>query len=147
MRLPPPSTARATQQAAFTLLEALLALFIFSIAVVSLIEAINSMGRTAAVSRQERLVQARLETLLVEATRSPDVLNKARSNQLEDKTVKEGSVTYVVRTKPLELKNEDEQPLADLFVVTAVARWLEGRVEQEVSAQTWMFPLLFQPQR
>lgn len=131
----------------FTLLEAMLALFIFSIAVVALIEAINSTGRTSLIARRERQVQARLESLLTEATRSPEFLAKVRTNQPQELTVKEGDLTFVIRAKPLELKNEDAQPLPDLYVVNATGRWKEGREDQEVSAETWVFPMLYLPRQ
>lgn len=123
----------------------MLALFIFSIAVVALIEAINSTGRTSVIARRERQVQARLDSLLTEATRSPEFLAKFRTNQPQELTVKEGDLTFVIRAKPLELKNEDGQPLPDLYGINATGRWKEGREEQEVSAETWVFPMLYLP--
>lgn len=141
------TAASHASRGAFTLLEVLLALFVFSLAVISLVEAINSTGRTAMLSRRERQVQARLESLLVEATHSPEFLAKVRTGEPQESTLKEGDMTFITRARPLELKNEDEQPLVDLFVVNVTATWKEGRDSQEVTAETWVFPPLFQPRQ
>lgn len=134
-----------TRPGGFTMLEALLALFIFSTTVISLVEAINITGSTVIVARRERQVQAKLEMLLLEATRSPEMLSRIQNNDLSPITVKEGDVTYVTRPALLNLSNSEGKPLQELFVLNVTARWTEGRVDQESSAETWVFPPLFQP--
>ncbi len=136
----PPSGRRG-----FTLLEALLALFIFSTAVISLLEAINGTGRAVLLARKEREVQSRLESLLLETTRSPEVLSRVKTTQPQESTSKEGDVTYVTRTAPLELRNRDNLPLRNVVSVNITAHWMEGRETQEVSAETWVFIPLFLP--
>lgn len=127
----------------FTLLEAMLALFIFSMAVVALVEAVNATGRTFLVSRREGQVQARLETLLLEATRDPFSMPGQRTSFTEEKKVEEGQVTYVTKRSPLELRNKEDQPLQELYVVTITATWQEEGQSQEVSAEAWVYPPLF----
>jgi Tfp pilus assembly protein PilV len=129
----------------FTLLEALLALFIFSTAVISLVEAINAIGRTVLLSRRELQVQSRLETLLLEATRSPELLSKMRTTTAQESTLQEADVSYVTRSAPLELQNKDGQRITDIMTVSVTARWKEGREDQMVSAETWVYPRLFLP--
>lgn len=131
----------------FTLLEVLLAVLIFSLAVVSLVEAVNATGRTALLGRRERMVQARLDALLLEATRAPDFMDKVGQGQSQEDKVTEGDVTYTTRIQRLDLTNEESQPLTDLFEVTVTARWREGRDEQAVQAATWTFPPLFTPRQ
>lgn len=131
----------------FTLLEALLALFIFSTAVIALVEAVNSMGRTVSLSRREQEVRARLDSMLVEATRDPEWISRPRDSEPREVTVKEDDVTYVTRKRPLALANQDGVRLADFFEVSVTARWLEGAQPQEVVADTWVYPPLFTPQR
>jgi prepilin-type N-terminal cleavage/methylation domain-containing protein len=135
-------TERSHQQG-FTLLEVLLALFIFSTAVISLVEAINATGRTVLLSRRERQVQARLETILMEASRSPESLSKMRLSAEQESTVTEDDVKYVIRSAPVELRNKDGQAIPELLSVNVTAHWKEGREEQEVSAETWVYPRLF----
>ncbi len=57
----------------------------------------------------------------------------------------EDNVTYTVRRMPLELRNQDGQPLPDLFEISVTATWLEGRVLQQATAETWVYPPLFRP--
>lgn len=120
----------------FTLLEALLALMIFSLAVVALVEAVNQLGRTTVQQRRETQVQERLRSLMTERTRLPLPEQKELKVQEED-------VTYVVTHEPLELQNKDGQMLQGLYEVKVTARWVEGREVQEISAETWVYPPLF----
>ena len=120
---------------AFTLLETLLALMIFSIAVVALVEAVNQLGRDTLHRRREAAVQERIRSLLVERTRLPAPPAEAK--------IQEDDVTHTIRRVKLELKNRDGLPLNDLFEVQVTAEWLEGREPQTVSAETWVYPPLF----
>jgi len=130
----------------FTLLEALLALLVFSTAVIALVEAINTMGTAAVESRKELQIQGRLETLLMEITRDPMWLKDGRLTRPEDKTFREGDVTYQTKVVEQELQNKEGETLKDLFKVTVQARWKESGIEQEQTAETWTWPPLFVPQ-
>ena len=121
----------------FTLLETLLALLIFSLAVVALVEAVNQLGRDTLHSRREADVHERMRTLLIEHTRLPD--------PPEETTIQEDEMIYTVRRVPLELRNRDGLPLGDLFEVRVTAEWIEGREAQAGSTETWIHPPLFQP--
>ena len=119
----------------FTLLETLLALMVFSTAVVALVEAVHQLGEHTLLRRHEAAVQERMRSLLVEHTRRPD--------DIEEVKQQEGDVTYIVTHTPLELKDRDGQPLAGLFEVRVTAAWMEGRTQQQASAETWVYPPLF----
>lgn len=119
----------------FTLLETLLALMVFSLAVVALVEAVHQLGTSALLRRREAAVQERMRSLLVENTRLPE-------RPLES-SLTEGDVTYTVRRSPLELSNKDGLPLTDLFEVRVTAVWLEGNLKQQATAETWVYPPLF----
>jgi len=119
----------------FTLLETLLALMVFSLAVVALVEAVHQLGGTTLLMRREAEVQERMRSLFIEHTRLFDPKDEAQ--------YKEGDVTYNVKRTKLELKNRDGIPLNDLYEVRVTAEWLEGSVMQQVSAETWVFPPLF----
>lgn len=129
----------------FSLMEVLLAVMIFGMAVVGLVEAVNNTGRTALVGRRERQVQARLDLFLLQATRDPEFATKVGQGSFQEEKVSEGDTTFITRIKRLELSNQDEQPVPDIFEVTVIARWKEGRDEQEREATTWMYPPLFAP--
>jgi prepilin-type N-terminal cleavage/methylation domain-containing protein len=119
----------------FTLLETLLALMVFSTAVVALVEAVHQLGEHTLLRRHEAAVQERMRSLLVEHTRRPD--------DIEEVKLQEGDVTYTVTHTPLELKDRDGQPVEGLFEVRVTAAWLEGRTQQQASAETWVYPPLF----
>ncbi len=121
----------------FTLLKTLLALMVFSIAVVALVEALNQLGNTTLHRRREATVQEHMRSLLIEQTRLPDMPSEAKGE--------EDNVTYTVRRMPQELRNKDGQPLPDLFEISVTATWLEGRVLQQATAETWVYPPLFRP--
>ena len=119
----------------FTLLETLLALMVFSTAVVALVEAVHQLGEHTLLRRHEAAVQERMRSLLVEHTRRPD--------DIEEVKLQEGDVTYTVTHTPLELKDRDGQRVEGLFEVRVTAAWLEGRTQQQASAETWVYPPLF----
>ncbi|HEY1053166.1 MAG TPA: prepilin-type N-terminal cleavage/methylation domain-containing protein [Prosthecobacter sp.] len=122
---------------AFTLLETLLALMIFSMAVVSLVEAVNQLGLTTVHQRRESQVQERMRSLLTERTRLP------LQQEEGDTKVQEGDTTYIVRHQKLQLQNKEGQPVEGLFEVTVTAQWMEGREPQQTSVDTWLYPPLF----
>lgn len=121
---------------AFTLLETLLALMIFSTAVVALVQAVNQLGLTTLHQRQESLVQERMRSLLTERTRLP-------LPSEEQMKVQEGLITYTVQHQKLELQNKDGQPVQELYEVRVTAEWMEGRERLRSTAETWVYPPLF----
>ncbi len=120
---------------AFTLLETLLALMVFSLAVVALVEAVHQLGEHTLLRRHETAVQERMRSLLVEHTRLPD--------SPVEMQLKEGDVTYTVRHTPLDLRSKNGAPLPQMFEVKVTADWRDGRVAQQVTAETWVYPPLF----
>ena len=119
----------------FTLLETLLALMVFSIAVVALVEAVNQLGNTTLHRRREASVQERMRSLLIEHTRLPDMPAEAK--------IQEDDVTYTVKRAPLQLSNKNGLPLPDMFEISITAEWHEGSVTQRATAETWVHPPLF----
>lgn len=147
MKPPLLSSPRANPRVrGFTLLEALLALFVFSIAVVSLVEAVTRIGQTSFVSRKEQQVQARLDTLLLEASRSPLLLNAGNTLDVEPKTLQDGDVLYTTTVTSLEMVNKEDKALQDIYAVQVKAEWMEGQVPQTVEAETWVYPPLYNSQ-
>ena len=139
----PPRLARR-QPAAFTLLETLLAMFVFSLAAVALVEAVHQMGSTTLLRRQQAMLEDRMRSLLVE--RSHLLWRQAiPTSAVSEKVLEEDGVTYTLQIAPLDLKNQDGLPLPDMLSVTIVATWKEGSTTQEASASTWVYHPLFRP--
>lgn len=137
------NTARG--RSGFTLLEVMLALMVFSIAVVSLVAAINGVGNASTESRVFREVESRLESLLTEVTRTPKDPSAAAADRTLEKAVKENGVEYHLKKDPVEIANKDGQVLPDMFTVKATARWKEGGHDQELNAETIVYPPLYAP--
>ncbi len=129
----------------FTLLEALLALFVFSVAVLALVETINTMGLASTEARQQREIVSRIESLMLEATRKQTAQQTQEQQKGFDRTVKEAGVAYHLKMAPLELRNQDDQPLTGLFSLKATASWKDGGQEQQMTVETWVYPPLFAP--
>lgn len=133
-----------THPPAFTLLETLLAMFIFSLAAVALVDAVHQMGATTLVRRQEARLQDRMRSLLTEHShllwRQP-----VPTSPVSEKLLEEDGITYTLQTAPLDLRNRDSLPLPEMVSVTIVATWKEGSVPQEASAGTWVYLPLFRP--
>lgn len=125
----------------FTLIEVLLSLLIFSVAAVSLVQAINILGTAGVEARSDRAIQDRLDNLLLETTRKP--LPRMNLNSPFTETHRENNVTYEVRIEPLEMTNKDNQRLNDLYKVQVKALWNENGREQRMTAETWMYPPLY----
>jgi prepilin-type N-terminal cleavage/methylation domain-containing protein len=149
MKTAPPMNASGTlrhlREAGFTLMEVMLAVFIFGMAAVALMEAINTSGRTSLDARTKGHIQMRLDNLLLEATRDPQWSADTRVQVATERVVEENGIKYIIKREPLELKNVDGQPLQGLFLVQITARWMEGVHERRQVAETWAYPLLFRP--
>ncbi|WP_009965471.1 type IV pilus modification PilV family protein [Verrucomicrobium spinosum] len=143
MKSRPPLLLRGAP--AFTLLEALMALMVFSTAVISLVAAINGIGTAWNDIREDLSVQSRLESLLVEATRKPDPNQPSGHVAPGERKMEENGVSYLVKIEPLELANREGHELPQLMRVRAIARWNDGGRDREETAETWMWPPLYAP--
>ena len=143
MKSPPHSHRPPMMNHGFTLFEAMLALLIFSVAVVALVECINIMGTAGIEARQEHNLQSRLDVMLLEFTRMP-LPPAARSGGYNEKRNEDG-VFYEIAIAPLELKNKDNAPLTELYSVRIDAIWKEDGREQHRTAETWVHPPLYAP--
>jgi prepilin-type N-terminal cleavage/methylation domain-containing protein len=126
----------------FSLLETILALMVFSIAVVALVGAINGMGNASVEARRTREVQAQLEAMMLDATRKPPQEIVSGQQSYETGSRQDG-VDYHLAMQIIELANADGQTLPGLYSVKATARWTEAGAKQEISADTLTYPPLF----
>lgn len=134
---------------AFTLLEVILALLLFSISAVSLLVAITKMGELSNAGRMELQVMHNLKSLLAEAS---------KASQLEEGEELLGTVgdpsrdTVISFTRVVEelteMQNMDGEPLQNMWRVAIIARWEDssGEIFEEV-AETFRYLPLYQPSR
>lgn len=139
-----PQSHRLRGFPAFTLLETLLAVLVFSLAVVALVEAVNQLGNTTLLRRQEAILQDRMRSLLVEQTRLL-WLKPVPTSAVSEEVLQEGGVTYTLNLQPLDLQNYEGQPLTEMLEATIMAVWTEGGRRHEASASTWVYLPLFRP--
>lgn len=132
---------RCPEAGGFSLIEVLLSLLIFSVAAVSLVQAINTLGIAGSEARADRAIQDRLDNLLVETSRKP--LPQMSLNGPFSETHRENNVSYEVRIEPLEMTNKDNQRLTDLYKLRVTAVWTESRREQRMTSETWLYPPLY----
>ncbi len=121
----------------FTLLETMLALMIFSMAVVGLVTAINGTGAASIEARQMRDIQARVDTLLLETTRNPSTAETL------DVMLREGAAEYHLQKIPAGITNAAGEILDGLFTVKVTARWKSDQGTEEITADTLVYPKLF----
>ncbi len=127
------------RQAGFTLLELLMAMGVFAIAAVALANAINQISLSVAESAEEVAVREQLRGILLEATRSNDLVEASR-------TIDNGQgIVFQINIEKLNLKNREGQTLDDIYEVTAIARRELGGQRAEIveSADTWVFKDMF----
>lgn len=133
-------TSKSVQ--AFTLLEALLAMLVFSLAVIALVEAINQMGLAAVESQMEAAVQSRLDDHLLLTTRKLGAVAPGTALHEERRVLTEDRVTYSIVVKSEELKNRRDERLADLYRVKVTATWVDDGRPQEKSVESLVWPTL-----
>lgn len=124
-----------------TLLEVVIALAVFSIAVVALIGTINKVADTATDSQRFLEVEQTLESLIDEFGKMPQL------RELEE-NIKPGAdgVAYRVTVELVrDLKNKDGRFLQDIYRIRASARWNDGGGPAEISAETLRYAGSFQP--
>lgn len=139
MRLHLRPTARRT---GFTLLETVIALAIFSLAVVALAEAIQRSGDTSNIIRQDIMIHDRMAALTAETTRLI-ALTAAGTRPQQPQPVEEGGVTYQVKVQEIKnLVNKDKVPVEGLWQVITTADWKEGTSGQHLEEETWVYPPL-----
>lgn len=135
----------AHRRSGFTLLEVMLALMVFGIAVVALVGAINGVGNASTESRVYREVESRLESLLTEVTRMPRDPSAQPAERTWEKTVRENGVEYHIKKTPVDITNKEGQVLPDMFTIKVTARWKEGGRDEELGAETLLYPPLYAP--
>jgi len=109
-----PSRQREKASSGFTLLEAILALAVFSLAAVALTEALSMMGLATVESADHAWRLELVESYLEEASKVK------RVHEGEQQVPVRGTVMVVmIRTVPLEVRSQDDQGiLPDLFEVS-----------------------------
>ena len=125
----------------FLLLEMVLALTVFAMAVTGFVVALHRMSLAASQARDELQVTRILESALNETLSLP-VLEEGQMSDVAG----DGSIDILVTVEPLEeLQNEEGETLNEMFRIGIMARWYENGDWQEREIETWRYARLYQP--
>lgn len=131
----------AQSRSGMTLLEVVIALAVFSIAALALVGTINKIADTATDSQQFLEVEQKLESLIDEYGKVPQV----REMEEEIKPGPDGVAYRVVIEQVKDMKNQEGRFLQDTFLIRAIARWNDGSGPTEISAETLRYAGAFLP--
>ena len=112
------------KSAGFLLLEAMLAVAIFALAVVGLSRCVENCMRSERIRREEGLAQRLLANYLVQIETEALPLSDQMTEQLKGAWA---GMTMNITREQMKLQNEKEQELFGLYKVTLDVSWTEGR--------------------
>lgn len=109
------------------LLECLMAVLMFSIAVIGLGRCMSDCLEAQQARLHEERARLALENRMVEIQASPALPDESRKRTLEGQFT---GLTMLERRKTLNFQNEDGVNLSGLHEITLSAQWPEGKAEQ-----------------
>lgn len=117
---------RASRSRGFTLLEVLVALAVFSIALVVVMEVFSANLRNLSVSEQQVYATARAESMMRERIAAERISDAPDSGQTED--------GYRYRFQVVKILEDRFRPIpVDLYQISLTVSWTEGRHERSIS--------------
>lgn len=139
-----PSRPIRRNAAGFLLLEALLAIGVFAIAVTGFTMALSRTADLADQAQRRLTITRLLKSSLAEAMSYP-VLEEGKTSVAVDEMANQGmEIVTTVELLP-EMENEDGQLLQEMYRIEVAAHWSENGVPQEEKAETWRYSRLYQP--
>ncbi|MEI6177776.1 MAG: type II secretion system protein [Verrucomicrobiota bacterium] len=134
-------TSSHSSRRGFLLLEMVLALAIFSIAVTGFVVALNKMAQTAALAQSGMKITRMLESALDETLSIP-VLEEGETNSTIEGTGIELDTTIKLIDN---LQNEDGQILQEMYRIEIKAKWYDNGQWQNRAVETWRYGRMYQP--
>ena len=135
------NTVRPVRKQGFLLLEMVIALTIFSMAVTGLVVALHRTAAVADLSQSEMKITRMLDSALDETLSIP--------------TLEEGESSYTVPGTSIELtttikliddlENEEGAILQEMFRIEIHARWFANGEWQGRAVETWRYGRMYQP--
>ena len=117
----------------FTVFEVMLALAIFSLVMVSLAVALEKTMDAFVISKKESLIRQNLESHLSQVRQQPLQVGTQSLGQDND------GVDYESEVKPLELTNQRNVTLVNLYQLIIRARWVENGTKEERLASIYVY--------
>lgn len=123
------SIRRTGHHSGYALLDVVLAVAIFAVAVTGLVGFLQQISDTSASFARDRLIQYGLEAALAEAQEKPvEDMNQEVHDERMD-------VTYRTTAEPLTLDNGEGNELDDLYLLTVTATFQDDGGEQVERAE------------
>ena len=111
---------------AFTLLEVLIALAMFVLAVGGLSVAMDRIFSANIVLRRDTEVRQQIESIIDESMTLPiEILEQGKETEPDPMGAK-----YFTKAEPAELVNAEDEPLERMWWITVRGEWMEGREKQ-----------------
>ena len=126
------------------LLEVVLAIGVFAIAVTGFVVALQKTSDLGFQTRREMRLTRLLESALAKAMSQPVLEEKTESEPVEE-MANEGMQMETTVEPMTEIENEDGQILQEMYRIKVRASWFEGASPQEMTAETWRYSRLYQP--
>ena len=124
---------RSKRQRGIALLDALLAVFVFSLAVTGIITWMGQIGDNSNLLGKERLVQQGLSAILAEAkVRDLADMNFEYNDQLL-------GVVYRTSVEAVQLTTTEGETLEDMYVLRATADYEEGSLGLTRAAEIYVY--------
>lgn len=123
------------------LMEALIALTIFSIMAVGFARALSAIRRNSMLVEQRMQVAAIVDSALRETLTLPTLEEGTSTRDLEELN----QLDVLTTVEPMEIENEEGRLLQQMFRVTVSARWYEDGQEKIKTAEGWRYLRLYTP--
>lgn len=125
----------------FLLLEMVLALAVFGMAVTGFVVALHRMSDTASLAQSELRLTRILDSALDEVISLP-VLEEGQTNS----TVGDTGIELDTTIELIEdLENEEGEILQEMYRIEIRARWFANGQWQERTVETWRYGRMYQP--
>lgn len=125
----------------FLLLEMVLALAVFSMAVTGFVVALQRMSEAASLAQDGMRITRVLDAAMNETLSLP-VLEAGEINYM----LEEGDLEITAVIEPIEdLENEDGMMLGEIYRIGITARWYEQDTWRSREIETWRYARLYQP--
>ena len=127
-----------TNQIGAALLEVVMATTVFATVGTALVIAVNEIGKLSLEVHKEVYVSTRLQSILEENSKVPDI----REGELKTKPDDRG-VVFETTVEPIEIRTAEDFLLPQMFVIKTRGLWMENGTKQELTAETYRYAPMF----
>ena len=152
MRLHAPNArGRMRLRAGYVLMEIVIALGLFSVVAVALVEALNMTSRAASTIRDEMFIEQILRSAMTEALSRPNLEEGTERVDLieltgDDASDFPGEIETIVEPLDPPLESEEGKLLENMFRIEVIFHWRGADGEwQKQSVETWRYANLYRP--